>query len=452
MARGQGKCRTEADLLGTVEVPDSALYGAHTERAVANFPACGHRTLGDYPALVEALMAVKQAVAVVNREAGFLPAEKADAIIAAARRVVHEAMFDQFPIHCLHGGGGTSANMNANEVLANLAEESLGGARGQYQRVHPNDHVNLHQSTNDVYPTACHIAVISAWPCLRATLTQLAETLDARASDLQTVARLARTCLQDAVDTSFRDLLSGYAAFVRRGRNRVDAAVDDLHAVGLGGTIVGRACDAPEAYRERIVPKLVEVTGDPKYRAAENLFDAAQNADPMVATSAQMDLLARGLIKIANDFRLMGSGPEAGFCEIRLPAVQAGSSIMPGKVNPVIPEFLMQVCFQVMGAHAACQATLDHAELDLNVWESTQVVNLLDAMDLLAAGVGAFDEKCVRGFEAMPEVNARNANSIVPLLTRLMHEHGYSKVSELCKSAAGDPARLRKLLEKGDLR
>ena len=451
MTESRYESRIESDVLGDVEVPAEALFGAHTQRAILNFPVGRERTLGDYPPLVSGLIAIKEAAAVVNREARFLPAGTADAIIAAARRVMSEPLLDQFPIHCLHGGGGTSANMNANEVLANLAEEALGGIRGRYKLVHPNDHVNLHQSTNDVYPTACHIAVITAWPQLDAALAQLTATLQRRADELADLVRLARTCLQDAVEISFRDLLSGYAAFVERARRRVAVAVDALHEIGLGGTIVGRECDAPEAYRRRIVPELGRVTGDPRYVAAANLFDAAQNADAMVAVSAAMDVLARGLVKIAKDFRLMGSGPEAGLGEIRLPAVQAGSSVMPGKVNPVIPEFLVQMCFQVMGAHAACRVTLDHGELDLNVWESVQVCNILGAVDLLSAGVNVFEEKCVRGFEVVPEVNQRSADTIVPLLTRLMHEHGYSTVSALCKKAGGDVTRLRELLKKEGL-
>ncbi|HEX7010599.1 MAG TPA: lyase family protein, partial [Phycisphaeraceae bacterium] len=381
--------RVETDLLGAVEVPAGALYGAQTQRALENFPLGMGKTIGSFPTLIEGLMLIKQAAARVNGANGFISAEQADAIIQAAREVRErkEAFFDQFPIHYLHGGGGTSANMNANEVLANLAEEILGGRRGQYRLVHPNDHVNRHQSTNDVYPTACHIAIILKWPSLRSALTRLNETLNEKAVAFQEHVRIARTCLQDAVAITFKDLLGGYGCFLERACRHLGRAVAELYAVNLGGTIVGRHCDVPAAYLEQIAPALAEAAGDPSYRRAENLFDAAQNPDPIVQVSAQLDILARGLIKIAKDFRLMASGPEAGLGEIRIPAVQPGSSIMPGKVNPVIPEFLIQAGFQAMGAHHACQAALDHGELDLNVWESTLVFNVLEAMDLLAAAI-----------------------------------------------------------------
>lgn len=444
--RRQSAFRTESDLLGKVRVPAGAWYGAQTQRAVVNFPRGTWKSIGDYPEMVAALTAIKSAAAIANRRTGTLSPQRAAAILRAARRVTKEGLYAEFPIHALHGGGGTSANMNANEVLANLAEESLGGRRGEYRRVHPNDHVNLHQSTNDVYPTACHMAVTSRWPKLREALTGLADTFAARGRELRRSRRLARTCLQDAVDTTYGELLGGYESFTRRATRRVDAAVDALHAVCLGGTIVGRACDAPADYRAAVIRSLREVTGDPRWRRAEDLFDAAQNIDDLAHVAAQLDLTARGLIKIAQDFRLLGSGPEGGLCEVRLPAMQPGSSIMPGKVNPVIPEFLIQAGFQTIGANAACQAAVDHGELDLNVWESAVVFNILDAMDILAAAVTQFDRACVRGFKVNAEANARHIESIIPLLTRLMHRHGYSKVSDACKSAGGEPGRIRREL------
>jgi aspartate ammonia-lyase len=444
--------RVESDLLGKVRVPATALYGAQTQRAVLNFPRGGWKSVGDYPEMVDALMAIKSAAAIANRRMGAISPERAAAVLRAARRVTRERRYGEFPIHALHGGGGTSANMNANEVLANLAEESLGGRRGQYRQVHPNDHVNLHQSTNDVYPTACHLAVVLRWPGLRAALTGLAETFASRAGELRRSRRLARTCLQDAVDTTYGDLLGGYEAFTRRALARVDSAVAALHAVCLGGTIVGRACDTPAAYRAAVIPALRQVTGDRRWRRAPDLFDAAQNIDDLAHVVAQLDLTARGLIKIAQDFRLLASGPEGGLGELRLPPMQPGSSIMPGKVNPVIPEFLIQAGFQTIGANAACLAAVDHGELDLNVWESTVVFNILDALELLAAAVAQFDRACVRGFTVDAAVNARHIASIIPLLTRLMRRHGYSRVSDACKTAPGDPDRIRAELKARGLR
>lgn len=423
------KTRKESDLLGTINIPSRALYGVQTYRAVQNFPAHGHRTIGDYPALIGALMDIKEAAALVNKQ---LPARVARAITASARQVKAGEYRKEFPIHSLHGGGGTSANMNANEVLANLAEEKLGGKRGHYRLVHPNDHVNLNQSTNDVYPTACHLAVLRAWPELRDALESLAGTLAKRRRELRRQRRLARTCLQDAVDVTWGDLLGGYEGFVRRSTNRLADAVEQLHTLNLGGTIVGRAEDAPASYRREIVPALRKVTGLP-LRQAKDLFDAAQNVDDLASVGTQLGLLARGLIKICQDFRLLSSGPEGGLGEITLPAMQPGSSAMPGKINPVMPEFLIHACFQAMGAQTVCEAAVAHGELDLNVWESALVFNLLDAFALMATAVAAFDAKCVAGFRVNEKVNEAHCNTIIPRLTREAHIHGYSKVCNKLK-------------------
>jgi aspartate ammonia-lyase len=438
--------RIETDLLGEIAVPAEALHGAQTRRAILNFPLVGARTIGDYPEMVDALMIVKKAAALANQRTGHLAKKKADAITSAADAVLAGRYRDQFPIHFLHGGGGTSANMNANEVLANLAEESLGGRRGAYRIVHPNNDVNLNQSTNDVYPTACHISVLRRWPLLDRALRMLSESLLGCGRKWADVQRLARTCLQDAVEITFLDLFAAYAALVDRNRARVSEAVNRLHEVNLGGTIVGRPEDVPPDYFASIVQELRQAAGDDKYQQAENLFLAAQSPDDLIAVSSALDLLARGLIKMGSDFRLLGSGPEAGLGELRLPAVQPGSSMMPGKVNPVIPEFLMQLCFEVVGRHAASAMALDHGELDLNIWESVITFNVLDSMEFLTNAATTFRGKCVEGLDVDTERNRRNANTLIPLLTRLMKEHGYSTISDICKTAAGDPARIRQIL------
>lgn len=441
-------CRVEHDFLGAVQVPRDALFGAQTQRALENFPLSGERSIGDYPVLTEALLCIKWAAAAANRKAGFLDAGVAGAIVQGARELIGEGAGRHFPIHRFHGGGGTSANMNANEVLANRAEELLGGRRGQYRRVHPNDHVNLHQSTNDVYPTACRMAVIASWPSLAQGLERLGQVMRDRTSRFGDEPRVARTCLQDAVAVTFGDLFGGYRTALTRAADRIAGDVDQLHAVNLGGTIVGRPQDAPESYRKQILPRLREVSGDPAYRLAPDLFDAAQNPDGMVAVSSGLELLARALVKIAKDLRLLSSGPEAGLGEIRLPAVQPGSSIMPGKVNPVIPEFVVQCCFQVIGNHAACAGALDHGELDLNIWESVLLFNVLDSIGLLANAANTLAERCLEGVTAVPETNRRNADSIIPLLTELVKARGYSAVSRICREAGGDVQKIRELLKK----
>ncbi len=438
--------RSETDLLGPTEVPGDALFGAQTQRAVENFPLCldGNtpaRTIGSFPALVRSLLLIKKAAALTNFELGYLEPAKAQAIQQAADTLLADLPARQFPVHHLHGGGGTSANMNVNEVLANLGEEILGGRRGEYRLLHPNDHVNLHQSTNDVYPTACHMAVISAWPQLNNALLQLAAAFDISA-DPQ-IVHLARTCFQDAVEIRLSDYFSGISAQIRRETARLDESVDRLHTINLGGTICGRALDVPQAYLEKIVPNLARVSADPAFRQAENLFDAAQNPDELLAVSSGLERLARSLIKIAKDLRILGSGPEAGLNELRLPAVQPGSSIMPGKVNPVMPEFLIQVCFRIMGNHSMCAAGLDHGELDLNVWESSMVFSILESIELLTSCVTVFTAKCIQGLSADLEINRAHADTLIPRLTRLMHQYGYTRVSTVCKEANGSISQLK---------
>jgi aspartate ammonia-lyase len=433
-------------MLGAVLVPAEALYGAQTRRAVVNFPLRGQRALGDFPPMVRALVLVKQAAALANRRARCLDEHIADAIVAAGGEVLERALYDEFPIHHLHGGGGTSANMNANEVLANLAEERLGGRRGEYRLAHPNEHVNRNQSTNDVYPTACRVAVLLRWPEADADLCALTESIRVKAGQLAEEKRIARTCLQDAVAVTFGDLLGGYATLLERGRARVSAAVDDLHAVNLGGSIIGRIGDVPAAYADAVMPALREMTGDPAYARSADLFDAAQNLDDLVRVSGELNVLARGLIKVCRDLRLMSSGPEAGLGEIRLPAMQPGSSAMPGKVNPVMPEHAIQLCLKATGLHAGCQAALDHGELDLNVWESLVTFGVLESMELVGAGAQAVADRCIGGLEVVRERNDANVRTIIPLLTDLTQRHGYAAVTAIVKKAGNDPATLRRLL------
>jgi aspartate ammonia-lyase len=441
--------RIESDLLGSVAVPADALYGAQTQRALENFPVGAQRTTGSFPHLIRACVLIKQAAALTNHEIGTLDAARAQAIQQSAEALLARLpeYLPAFPVHYLHGGGGTSINMNVNEVLANLSEERLGGRRGEYRRVHPNDHVNLNQSTNDVYPTAGHMAVIFQWPGLRSALGALAEALGQVAQAYPGQVWLARTCYQDAVDIHFSDYLGGIASQVRRLTGRLETAVDQLHAVNLGGTICGRAEDAPAAYRERIVPNLAALAGDAGFHPAPDLFDAAQNPDALLAVSAALDILARSLIKIAGDFRVLSSGPEAGLGELLLPAVQPGSSIMPGKVNPSMPEFIMQIGFRVIGNHAMCAAGLDHGELDLNVWESSMTFAVLESLELLESGLRAFVEKCVAGLRPNPAVNGPHARTLIPRLARLARLHGYSRITALCKLAPNDPAALKALLD-----
>jgi aspartate ammonia-lyase len=426
------------------------LWGAQTQRAVENFPLAGERTIGDEPELVAALMAVKVAAARANLRAGVLDPAIAEAIVASAHAVVKEGLHSHFPVHRLHGGGGTSANMNANEVLASLAGGRLRGGRGKRRKVHPNDHVNLNQSTNDVYPTACRIAIVARWRDARKAALSLADAYAAKASEVGTAPRLTRTCLQDAVAGEWGQLFGACGAVVRRGVARIDGAVGSLHEVNLGGGIVGHHSDVPPAYFTAVIEELRAATGDPEYRQAEDLYDAAQNLDGTAAVSAALDLLARTVVKLAKDLRLLSSGPEGGLGELRLPAAQPGSSAMPGKVNPVIPEFAIQLAFAACGKHAACVAAVDHGELDLNVWESLATFAVLDAMSLLANACSTLAERCVRGLTVEAQRSAARADTLIPTLTRLARAHGYGRVSDVCRTSS-DPDELRQALRKAGL-
>lgn len=439
--------RLESDLLGNLEVEADALFGIQTWRAVCNFPATTNsRAIGDYPQLVAGLLAIKQAAALANQRAGLLLPDKSRAICDAASQLCGRISREIFPVHSLHGGGGTSANMNVNEVVANLGEELLGGKRGEYVLLHPNDHVNLNQSTNDVYPTACHIAVILQWESLYQSLVDLLHAIQDTACNLKGVDRIARTCLQEAVIVSFADLFGGYVDFISRSIYSISGCVEALYSINLGGTIVGRKKDVPPAYLHEIIPTLCEVLNEKRYVTAKNLFDAAQNPDDMIRVSSSLNILGRGLIKICKDLRLMASGPESGFVELHLPPVQPGSSIMPGKINPVIPEFVIQLCFQVAGCHAACQMALDHGELDLNIWESTIVFNILDSMSHLQEAVTSLRQNCIQGLKCASQKSRNLSELLIPQLTDLASKYGYSRVNELCKQADGNTDLLKQLI------
>ncbi len=438
--------RIETDLLGEIEVPAHALYGAQTQRAIENFPVQTQKHIGDFPLFITALLTLKKTAAIVNQQIGVLTPQQGIAICAAIDKILQDKLFSEFPIHYLHGGGGTSANMNANEVIANVAEEILSGHRGEYRFIHPNDHVNRHQSTNDIIPSACHIAVIQQWADLKDEIEALCNSFDHRIQTLKDSPRIARTCLQDAVEITFADFLSGQRAAIQRSLTRVDQDVFKLHILNLGGSIIGRTKDVPSSYFSALIPILRSLLKDSSYNQSSNFFDATQNLDDLVAVADDLALIARVLIKIAQDFRLLSSGPEAGLHEIILPPVQPGSTIMPGKINPVIPEFLIQCCFQVIGYAHTCQMALDHGELDLNVWESSVIFNILSAMELLIPALRMFREKCIVVFSVDQERNATYIHTIIPLLTHLMQIHGYSRISEICKQAHGDMVKLRQLL------
>jgi aspartate ammonia-lyase len=387
--------RVEHDALGSVEIPTQALYGIQTARAVENL-SFSRRTLGSCPAYVGALAVVKRAAARANREAGVLERRLADAIEAAA--VAAPRHLDQFPVDLLGGGGSIGVNMNLNEVLANLANEQLGARRGVYDPVHPLRHVNASQSTADVCHSAARLAILAQAEPLGAALAATARTLAAKAAAFAAIPTLSRTCLQDALPTTVDVLLGGHAALLHRRAAALAPALVPLHAVALGGTVIGDGAGAPSAYRERVVAILAALCERPLAPAA-SAADALQNGDDLAALSGQLARVAEALIKVAQDLRLLASGPRGGFGELALPNVQAGSSFFTGKVNPVVPETVMQCAFQVLGCDRAVQAASAHAELHLHGFDGLAAVNVLDAVDMLATAVGGFEARCLRGLE-----------------------------------------------------
>jgi len=408
-SRAVAASRIERDSLGELEVPAGALYGNRTVRSIRNLSFSG-RVLGAYPDYVRALALVKKAAGRANRDARVITPRIAKAIEAACDALIAGEHLDQLLVDVLGGGGGIAVNMNVNEVIANLANDGIGGVRGSCDRVDPKLHVNASQSTADVCHTASRIAIIEEWTELHRVFDDCVAAAQAKAEQFRKIPTLARTCLQDASAVSLGELFGGYAAAIARRTGELDRAVAMLRKVNLGGTVIGDGSGAPVAYRRAIVGHLNSLT---KHRLSprENLFDAAQNIDDIGAVSAQLGMLAEVLIKVAQDLRLLSSGPDGGFGEITLPAVQEGSSFFPGKINPVIPETLLQCCFQVLGCERSARLALERGELNLNVFEGAAAINVMDAMAMLARAVATFTESCMRGIVAN-EVRCRELAAI----------------------------------------
>lgn len=423
--------REETDQIGTIEIFEEALYGIQTLRTLNNLSFSG-LTLCRYPIYIESLALVKKAAALANYEAGVIDEEIKKAIIHACNSLIKGEHYEQFPIDLLHGGGGIGTNMNVNEVIANLANEFLGYPRGSYTPVHPADHVNASQSTSDVCHTAIRLAIMKSCQSFFVVLENLIEEINVKACEFQSVTTIARTCLQDGMRIQLGDTFSGYGQVIQRRLYSLQEATRKLQFINLGGTVIGSGVGAPEIYRDKVVPKLCEVSGFELFHR-ENLFDAAQNIDDLAGVSSELRILASCLIKLAKDLRLLSSGPEAGFGEIQLPAVQAGSSFFPGKINPVIPETVIQCCFQVVGCDSVVQATLEHGELGLNVFEGAAGANILHAVEMLEKVLVTFTEKCIKGIEANRENCEEYANSFIPLVVELKEKVGYTEASRLIK-------------------
>ncbi|MGH7778980.1 MAG: lyase family protein [Candidatus Binataceae bacterium] len=398
-ARGSNsRTRVERDLIESLEIPRGAAYGIQTARAVANLSFSG-RTLGDYPAMVRGLAMVKCAAARANLDAKAIDARTARAIEHACRALIAGGYRDDLIADPLGGGGSIGLNQNINEVIANLASEHLGGARGAESIVDPKTHVNASQSTADACATAARIAILEQASELGIALADCVRAYRAKARELRRVITIARTCLQDAQPASLGEFFSGHGVALERRTEELARSTEKLRRVNLGGTVIGSGSGAPPAYRRAILRRLREVTGLDLI-ARKNLYDAAQNIDDLGAVAATLGMLAEVLIKIAQDLRLLSSGPDGGFGEISLPAVQEGSSFFPGKINPVVPETLLQCCFQVLGHERAARLALERGELNLNVFEGAAAINLLDAIAILSRAVTLFTSRCVVGIAA----------------------------------------------------
>ncbi|HUK76305.1 MAG TPA: aspartate ammonia-lyase [Thermoleophilia bacterium] len=426
--------RRERDSLGDKQVPDAALYGIQTQRAVENFPISG---LPPRPELVDGIVLVKKAAALVNRELGILPADKAEAIVRAADEVLSGAHRKQFVVDPFQAGAGTSHNMNANEVLANRANELLGGGpRGVYQPVHPNDDVNRGQSSNDAIPTAIRLALQRPAADLLDALLALDEALAAKAAEFDHVLKSARTHLQDAVPIRLGQEFAAYAVTVRKARDRLASALEETRALHIGGTAAGTGLNTDPRYAGLMVARLSELAGVP-LRPAVDLVQATQSLDDFVAFSAALRGAALSLIQIANDLRLLSSGPRTGIAEIALPPVQPGSSIMPGKVNPVMAEMLDMVCFHVAGSDAAVALAAQAGQLEINVMTPLVAFELLFSIQVLTAAIVVFTERCVRGIEADEENCRRWGERSLGLATALNPVIGYDAAAEVAKEAHG---------------
>jgi fumarate hydratase class II len=435
------KTRTERDSMGPMEVPADAYYGASTQRAVLNFPVSRLRFTRR---MIEALGCIKWAAAQVNAELGGLDAGTADAISRAALEVAEGKLDEQFVVDVFQTGSGTSSNMNANEVIANRAAELLGKARGARDVVHPNDHVNRGQSSNDVIPTAVHLAGLLAihgelLPALERLHRSLASKADAFWNEIKT----GRTHLQDATPIRLGQIFRGYAGQIERGKRRVERAAEELSEVALGGTAVGTGLNTHPRFAELACAKISERVGF-TVRESENHFQAQATLDGVVAASGALRTLAVSLLKIANDVRLLASGPRTGLGELTLPEVQPGSSIMPGKVNPVIAESLIQVAAQVQASDQAIVLSGQWGFFELNTMLPLAGYHLLLSVELLAAGCGNFAERCVDGIEATPR-GAEMVERGLAIVTGLVPMIGYDKAAAIAKKAAASGRSVREV-------
>ena len=436
------KMRMEHDSVGELAVPADAYYGVQTLRGYRNFRITGQ---GLHPLFIKNMAKIKKAAAIVNAMVGKLDPAKSEAIIDACEEIIADGLSDAFIVDAVQGGAGTSANMNANEVIANRATELLGGRKGDYSVVHPNDHVNYAQSTNDVIPTAGKMTVIDLLCPFLTSLHMLALAFDGKAKEFDGIVKMGRTQLQDAVPVRLGQEFAAYAAVIRRDIARIETAEREMHTINMGGSAIGTSINVDPVYLTEIPKVLSGITGY-ELRAAADLIDGTQNLDGFVAVSAAVKTCAVNLSKIANDLRLMASGPRTGIGEIILPAKQNGSSIMPGKINPVIPEVINQVAFLVIGHDATVVAAAEAGQLELNAFEPVLFYQLFESISAMTAAVDTFVENCVIGIRADEKKCAENVAKSTGIVTAMAPYIGYQRSAAIAKESLATGVSVRDII------
>ncbi|MEK9198280.1 aspartate ammonia-lyase [Ureibacillus sp. FSL E2-3493] len=433
--------RIEKDFLGEKEIPKDAYYGVQTMRAVENFPITGYRI---HPELIKSLGIVKKAAALANIEVGMLSKEIGQYIIQACDEVIEGKWNGQFIVDPIQGGAGTSINMNANEVIANRALELMGEEKGNYKLISPNSHINMSQSTNDAFPTATHIAILSLMDQLLEATKKMQKSFVAKSKEFAGVIKMGRTHLQDAVPILLGQEFEAYSRVIARDIERMSLSRHHLYEVNMGATAVGTGLNADPTYIEAVVRNLSELSGFP-LKGAEHLVDATQNTDCYTEVSATLKVCMINMSKIANDLRLMASGPRDGLFEIELPARQPGSSIMPGKVNPVMAEVVNQVAFQVMGNDLTISAASEAGQFELNVMEPVLFFNLIQSISIMSNVFTVFTEKCLDGIKANEEHLKEYVEKSVGIITAVNPHIGYELAAQIAKEAIATGASVREL-------
>ena len=439
--------RVEKDSIGVKDIPEEVYYGVQTLRAAENFHITG---LNMHPEIINSLAYIKKASAITNCEVGILEKKKAQAIVQACDEIIEGKFHDDFIVDPIQGGAGTSLNMNANEVIANRAIEILGGKKGDYTIVNPNDDVNCGQSTNDVIPTAGKMTSLHLLQNLKKQLLRLYDALNEKAKEFDHVIKMGRTQMQDAVPIRLGQEFKAYSVAIMRDIHRMDKAMDEMRTLNMGGTAIGTGINADENYLRRIVPNLSEISGM-EFIQAFDLIDATQNLDSFVAVSGAVKACAVTLSKMSNDLRLMSSGPRAGFGEINLPAKQNGSSIMPGKVNPVIPEVVNQVAFNVIGNDMTITMAAEAGQLELNAFEPIIFYCMFQSIDTLGYAVETLVDNCIVGITANEERCRQLVENSVGIITAICPHVGYEKTADIAKKAINSNESVRSLILKENI-